>query len=268
MKKIKIGLQVHSVREAFAEDPVSTLKRIREMGYTGVEIPMGAITEANEGLTAESAEFYKKALEEAGLECYGMLTSWEAVQPEQLEQTIAYNNALGSPFLVIGSVPTQLVDTMEKVEQSIAYMKEVQKKINSYGVITGYHNHDSDFFHVIGGKTYFEHVFDNTDPDFVMLLDTGNAKSGGYDSIELLQKYPHRSPFLHIKGFSAREGYLAWIGQDDFDWKEVCQCALTVGDSVVFDVEFGKRGDYDPFERAQDAYRVISRILAEYQEEA
>ena len=92
MKEIKLGLQVHSVREAFAEDPIGTLKRIKEMGYTGVEIPMGAITNANEGLTAKSAEFYKKALEDAGLECYGILTSWEAVQPDHIEQTIRYNN--------------------------------------------------------------------------------------------------------------------------------------------------------------------------------
>lgn len=263
MKEIKIGLQVHSVREAFAEDPVRTLKRIKEMGYTGVELPMGSITGANEGLTSESAEFYKKALEDTGLECYGILTSWDAVQPDKLEKTIAYNNALGSPFLVIGSVPTKLVKTIDAVKESIAYMKEIQKKINSYGVVTGYHNHDSDFFHVIEGKTYFEHVFDNTPEDFVMLLDTGNAKAGGYDSIDLLRKYPHRSPFLHIKGYSEKEGYLAWIGHDDFDWEAVCECALTVGDSVVFDVEFGKRADYDPFERAQDAYRVIHRILKE-----
>ena len=259
--EVKLGLQVHSVREAFAEDPRTTLQRIKAMGYTGVEFPMGSITSANEGLTTQSANFYRELLAETGLECYGILTSWEAVQPDRLEATLRYNEDLGSPFLVIGSVPTKLVPTMKEVEATVAYMKEAQKIINAQGIVTGYHNHDSDFFHVIGGKTYFEHIFDNTPQDFVMLLDTGNAQAGGFDSVKLLEKYPHRSPFLHVKGHSGEKGYLAWIGQDDIDWPHLINVAQTVGDSVVFDVEFGMRADYDPFERAQAGYDVLSKIL-------
>jgi len=260
-QKVKIGLQLHAVREAFAEDPIATLQRVREMGYTGVEIPRGAITNANEGLTAAGAEFYRKAIENAGLECYGILTSWRDVQPDRLQETIDYNLALNSPFLVIGSVSTKLLPDLEAVKRSVEYMCQVQKQINRCGIITGYHNHDSDFFHVIDDKTYFEHVFDNTPSDFVMLLDTGNAQAGGGDSIALLNKYPNRSPFLHIKGYSKAQGYLAWIGQDDLDWPAVCDCAIRTGGAAVFDVEFGQRGNYDPFERAQAAYNVISAIL-------
>ena len=43
MSKIKLGIQAHSVREAFAEDPIGTMKKIKAMGYTGVEIAMGSI---------------------------------------------------------------------------------------------------------------------------------------------------------------------------------------------------------------------------------
>lgn len=261
MTEYKLGIQAHSVREAFAEDPVATMKRIKEMGYTGIEIPMGAVTSMNEDLTGRTAEFYKKALEDNGLECYGLLTSWENVRPENIEKTIQYNKEIGSPFLVIGSVPEKLVKTMDDVDKTIEYMKEVQKKINAEGIVTGYHNHDSDFFNVIEGKTFFEHIFDNTPEDFVMLLDTGNAKAAGYDAIELLNKYPGRSPFLHIKGYSEKEGYLAYIGQDDFDWEKVIECSLKVGKSVVFDVEFGQRGEYDPFERAESNFKVVKNIL-------
>lgn len=266
MQDIKIGLQVHSVREAFAEDPRATLKRVREMGYTGVEIPMGAITGANEGLTEKSAAYYKEILEETGLECYGILTSWKDVQSDKIQETIAYNNELGSSFLVIGSVPANLIENMQDVERAIASMHEIQKTLNNAGIVTGYHNHDTDFFNVIEGKTFFEHIFDNMPEDFVMLLDTGNALSGGFDSIQLLHKYKNRSPFLHIKGFSEEKGYLAYIGQDDFDWEELIRCAITVGGTKIFDVEFGMRGDYDPFERAQNGFDVVSGILKKQKE--
>ena len=261
MKNIKLGLQVHSVREAFAENPEETLRRIKEMGFTGVEIPMGAVTSANEGLTKMPASYYKKLLEEIGLECYGILTSWADVQPDKIQETIAYNKELGSSFLVIGSVPRDLVSNIEDVKASVEYMKEVQKIINKEGIVTGYHNHDSDFFNVVDGKTYFEHVFDNTPEDFVMLLDTGNAQGGGFDSIELLNKYPNRSPYLHIKGYSEKEDYLAYIGKDDLDWEAIVDCAINVGGAKVFDIEFGKRGDYDPFERAKFSFDVIYNIL-------
>ena len=261
MADVKLGLQVHSVREAFAEDPVATLKRIKEMGFTGVEIPMGAVTSANEGLTKYDAKFYRQALEDIGLECYGLLTSWENVQPENIQATIQYNKDINSSFLVIGSVPQKLVSTIEDVNKAVEYMKEVQKILNAEGIVTGYHNHDTDFFNVVEGKTFFEHVFDNTPEDFVMLLDTGNALSGGFESIDLLNKYPGRSPFFHIKGFSKEKGYLAYIGQDDFDWPAVCECAINVGGAKVFDIEFGARGDYEPFERAETSLKVIKKIL-------
>lgn len=113
MKNIKLGLQVHSVREAFAENPEETLRRIKEMGFTGVEIPMDAVKSANGGLTKMPVSYYKKLLEEIGLECYGILTSWADVQPDKIQETIAYNKELGSSFLVIGSVPRDLVSNIE-----------------------------------------------------------------------------------------------------------------------------------------------------------
>jgi len=257
----KLGLQVHAVREDFAADPKRTMNRVREMGYTGIEIPKGSITSANEGLIDKSASFYRSAMAEEGLECYGLLTSWSDFKPENIGRTIELNRELGSGFLVIGSVPQDQVKTMDEVKAAIEKMQAALETLKAEGITTGYHNHDSDFFNVIEGKTFFEHVFDNTPDDFVMLLDTGNALAGGFESIPLLKKYPGRSPYLHVKGYSKEKGYLAYIGDDDFDWPEVLKCSVEVGGAQIFDVEFGKRADYDPFERAKSAFDVVSGIL-------
>nr|MBQ4319214.1 sugar phosphate isomerase/epimerase [Clostridia bacterium] len=256
MKDYKLGIQIHSVREAFAEDPAATLKRVREIGYTGVELTISQCA-------GRPAEFFRQALKDADLECYGMLTSWSDVQDDKIDETIAYNNAMGSGFLVIGSVPKKLVSTESDAMAAIAKMNDIYNRLSAQGIVTGYHNHDSDHTNIVGGKSFFEHVFDNTPEGFVMLLDTGNALAGGCESIPALKKYPNRSPYLHIKGYSEEKGYLAYIGQDDFDWPAVIRCALDVGGAKVFDVEFGKRADYDPFERAADGFRVVSSILAD-----
>lgn len=253
MDTVRVGLQIHSLREDFAEKPAETLARIAEMGYEGVEFTLGSIR-------SDPARF-RELLAANGLACFGCLTGWQDVQPESIAETIACNRALGSPFIVIGSVPTKLVSTPAEVGQVIAQMGVVQRAIQAEGFATGYHNHDSDFTHVVGGKTFFEQVFDATDEDFVMLLDTGNALAAGFESIPLLEKYPRRSPFLHIKGFSQEKRYLAYIGEDDFDWPAVIRCAIAVGGARTFSIEFGARGDYDPYERAQTSLNRVRAYL-------
>lgn len=263
MKNVKIGIQAYSLMPEFLADPEKTLAAIREMGYTGVEFPMFMLNRSGEKFKSKPASYFKELLDNAGLECYGLLASWVDVQPDTLQTTIEYNKALGSPFLVIGSVPREKVTNIDEAKAAIAYMLEIKDVIKAAGFDTGYHNHDSDFFNVIEGKTFFEHIFDNTPDDFVMLIDTGNAHAGGANSAELLKKYPGRSPYFHIKGYSQKEGYLAYVGKDDYDWKELCDLAINVGGAKIFDIEFGSRGDADPFEKAKTERDVIYDILNE-----
>ncbi|MDX9981660.1 MAG: sugar phosphate isomerase/epimerase [Lentisphaeria bacterium] len=253
MDQVRVGLQIHSLREDFAEKPAETLARIAAMGYEGVEFTLGSIR--------RDPAYFRELLTANGLACFGCLTGWQDVQPESIAETIACNRALGSPFVVIGSVPVKLVSTPGEVDDVLARMALAQRTIQAEGFATGYHNHDSDFFHVVGGKTFFEQVFDRTSDDFVMLLDTGNALAAGFESIPLFEKYPHRSPFLHIKGYSQAKGYLAYIGEDDFDWPAVIRCAIATGGARTFSVEFGARGDYDPYERAQTSLNRVRTYL-------
>ena len=259
----KIGLQLHSLREDFKADPARTLYTIREMGYTGVEMPIGSVTQMKEGLGELSAAAYRRMFKEADLECYGVLASWDLVGEENLERTIAYNLELGSPFLVIGAVPENLLVDEATADRAVEHMNRIIEPIKAAGLITGYHNHASDFENTPGGYSFYERVLNNTPQEFVMLLDTGNAMAGGGDCYSLFEKYPARSPFLHIKGYSAKEDYLANIGSDDFDWPRLLRLAYEVGGARTVSVEFGKRGDYVPAERAARLLKTLHAMLDE-----
>ncbi len=262
VNNVKVGIQLYALMPEFNAEPEETLRKIKEMGYTGVEFPMFMLKRSpREDFNTQPASYFKKLLEDAGLECYGILASWVDVQPDVLDANIEYNKELGSPFFVIGSVPRDLVPDIESAKKAIEYMHEVQKKINAAGLVTGYHNHDSDFFNVIEGKTFFEHIFDNTPDDFVMLLDTGNAHAGGADSAELLKKYPHRSPYFHIKGYSQAEGYRAAVGKDDYDWNELCDLAINTGDAKILNIEFSTKEGIDSVERAKWSSDFIGGIV-------
>ena len=255
---LKFGIQTYSIREDFAADPQKALMKVKEIGFDGVEIDLSLST-------ARPASFLKDALAKAELECFGLLVGWNAMQPDMIDKIIEYAKEIGTNFIVIGSVPTSLVTTHDEAMTAVKYMCEVLKKMNSCGILTGYHNHDTDFKHTIDGKPFFEYVFENTPEEFIMLLDTGNTKAGGYEPDEILKKYPNRSPYLHIKGYSKEKGYLAYIGSDDIDWEAIIDLAVNNNGSRVFNIEFGSRADYIPMERAEAAFKVIKPILKKYQ---
>lgn len=261
MKDVKIGIELYSLMPEFLAEPEETLAKIKAMGYTGVEFPMFMVRSKEEPTVRKPAAMYREMMKKAGLECYGLLVSWIDVQPDIIDSTIEYCKELGSPFLIIGSVPRDNVPDAESANKAIDYMFELQKKINAAGLPTGYHNHDSDFFNVIDGKTFFEHIFDRASEDFIMLLDTGNAHAGGASSFELLKKYPHRSPYFHIKGYSEAEGYRAFVGRDDYDWKALLELAATTGDAKIFNIEFSTKEDIDSWERARFSLEAVEKAM-------
>lgn len=80
----------------------------------------------------------------------------------------------------------------------------------------------------------------------------------------MLKKYPHRSPYLHIKGYSEEKKYLAYIGEDDIDWNDIIELAINTADSRIFNIEFGGRADYIPMERAESGAKYVKEILKKH----
>lgn len=242
MKELKLGLQMHAVREDFAENPAETLKKVAAMGYNGVEFHYPALN--------RTPQEYKAMLDDAGLECYGTLVSWPDLQPDKLQQTIANHRALGTDKIIVGSVQPKVLDSEPDMPKKVvAYMNELYKTLTAEGFMTGYHNHDHDFTYTYNGQTFFEYIMDNTPEGFLMVLDTGNAYAGGGDPLALLKKYPNRTPILHIKGYGKENGYVTPVWEADLNWDAIISQAVNQG-AQFLDVEFGARGDYVPLERA------------------
>ena len=78
---------------------------------------------------------------------------------------------------------------------------------------------------------------------------------------QLQKKYPHRSPFFHIKGYSEAEGYKAYVGRDDYDWNELLDLAINTGDAKIFNIEFGTKEDIDSWERAKFSIDAVLDVM-------
>lgn len=259
MGKIKIGLQIHSVREDFDEQPAETLKKIAAMGYQGVELNLGGI------LIKKGPHFFVKALADAGLECYSVMIGWGDMAPEKLEEVIDYCKILKCETIVIGMLDLKpLAENPDYQFQLLEDVKRVAARIREAGFKTGFHNHDCDHLTTVDGeKTFFEFLFENITEDFMLLMDTGNCMGGKADPIELVKKYPGRTEIAHFKGYSSELKYVTPVWKAEIDSDELIRTLVEEGKTEKFSIEFGARGGYVPLERAEQSYVWLRDKLAE-----
>ena len=261
MFDVKLGIQIYAVRDDFESDPEGTLKKIKEMGFDGVELTTASLTGAGWTFNSEGAKKCRDAFEKAELECYGLSTWYINFLPENIEKMINFNKAINSKSYTISYMPEEYIADLNAVDKTIDYMCDLTKMLSAENLITGFHNHEHDFFKLSNGKTFFEYVFDNTPEEFILLFDTGNAKATGVEPIDILKKYPTRVPLLHMKGYSQKDGNLAHMADDDINWHEFIKYAVENCNTEVFEVEFGQRGDYIPLEKAKTSLEFIKSIL-------
>ena len=117
-------------------------------------------------------------------------------------------------------------------------------KFVPHGMLPGYHSLNIEWL-PLGGEAPWDTFFGNTDKRVVMQLDTGNALSGGAESVPILKKYPGRAVTVHLKPYSLEaartdrnKGYKPLIGEDSIPWREVFHLCETTGNTQWYIVEY------------------------------
>lgn len=252
--KLKIGLQIWALREDFATDPLETLRKIKKMGYSGVELNLSKFN--------RTADEYKAMLDEVGLECYGLLTSISEMSDEKMPALVDVCRKLGTSNVIIGSITLdKMSESTDELNKTIEFLSTSHKKLLSYGIRSGYHSHDGDFKCRIGEQSFYEYVLDNTPETFMMVLDTGNAVAGGGEPLCLINKYAKRAGILHAKGYSEEKKYLTPVWEATNGLKETVEAAIKTASTEYLNVEFGARGDYVPTERAEKSFEWIAETV-------
>ena len=213
----KYAVGLYSVRDELAKDLWGTLRKIKLMGYDGVEF-FGNFT--------RSAQEVKAALDETGLECVGWHTSWDLLAPDRLMSTVTYNKVLENTEIVIPGIPEAMRKDKAAWLETAKAFEELAEKLSQYGMYLGYHNHSVEF-EKMNGDVPLYYLYDNSQRVYLQ-LDNGNALSAGAgtDVYEPLKRYPGRVRTIHHKPYSAKSGYACMIGEDDINWGkffELCQ---------------------------------------------
>ena len=177
--KLPIAVQLYSVRDEMEKDFCGTVKKIKDMGYEGVEFA---------GLFGKSGTEVKAICDEIGITpvsahvpYYDMLDNPEAVLKDYRDMGCKY---VAVPYLTEECRPgtegwTSTVDGIRKIAEAAEKM----------GIQLLYHNHDFEFIK-IDGKYALDILYDTIPADLLKTeIDTCWVNVGGENPAEYIEKY-------------------------------------------------------------------------------
>ncbi|MBC8530688.1 sugar phosphate isomerase/epimerase family protein [Gehongia tenuis] len=192
---MKVGLQIYSVRNRMAEDPVGTLQKVSDMGYKYIETyshPEGRDEKTfGFGLPVKEA---KARLDDLGLKVVG--AHFYPEHPEGLDEYCAYYAELGADQVGCGGI----YET--EMAHKAANLNAAGKVAKKHGLRYYYHNHYHEYRKVNG--EYIMHIYaKETDPELVAFeLDTFWLARAGLNPVEEIKYYGNRLVLLHQKDFT------------------------------------------------------------------
>ncbi len=251
MKIRNIGLELYSVREDLAEDLYGTLEKVKKIGYTGVEF-FGEFT--------HTAEEIADALNKTGLVCCGWHTPWHYVQDDKLADTIAYNKTIGNKYVIVPGLPHELTKTKEGWLSVAKKFNELTKVLKAEGMVTGYHNHHTEFIPFPDGTLPYYLLFDNTEKDVVVELDNGNALKGDGKIYDIPVRYPGRMTTVHLKPYSFTNGFDTMMGEDDIDLPKFVSLCQEYSNTDWFIVEYESKKLYAPMDGVELCFKRMTEL--------
>lgn len=188
---LPIAVQVYSVRDSAEKNLAETLRKIKAMGYDGVEFA---------GLYGNSPEYVRGLCEGLGL----IPVSAHIPLNEMLSDPDATFKAyatIGCKYAAVPYVTPERRPGAEKFDETIEEIRKLGYKAAEYGITLLYHNHDFEFTKVDG--EYGLDVLYNRVPKEALQteLDTCWVNVGGEVPADYIAKYNGRTPVVHLKDF-------------------------------------------------------------------
>lgn len=203
--KFPIALQLYSVRDEMAADFEGTLKKVKNLGYDGVEFA---------GLYGKTASEVKKLCEEIDITPISAHVPFaDMIQNPEILKAYA---EIGCKYVVIPYLTEEYRPGSEKFSEVIEGARILGKKANELGMKLAYHNHDFEF-QKINGEYALDILYKEVSAELLETqLDTCWVNVGGENPARYIEKYAGRVNILHLKDFvgGKSENMYALIGID------------------------------------------------------
>jgi len=221
----RLGLQLWSLRAQISQNPLRALDQVREFGFTLVETA---------GTAGMPPERFAAELRQRGLRAVSVHIGYPRFQTD-FAGVVAEAKALGVTDVIIPNVP-QSGDDFD-VAALAAEFNAWNRRLHAEGLRLGYHTHGTEFRPIEPGRTRFDRLMELTgETGVVFELDVFWVYHAGVDPVALLERYPDRWRFLHVKDLrcgaprgstpgKAPASDKVAVGQGQIDWSAVLRAA-------------------------------------------
>ena len=277
---MKIGCHAVLFTDRIAKETEEVLKEFEKTGCQGVEI--GA-----RFFGVEKSSYLKELLDQYHLQLSGLHVS--ALWTDLLDDPQKVEEAVGKAVEFLQVMPNKNIiftgmaqnDPSQHPEEGIdprlsdpaaaekmaGKLNEIAAKAKESGVSVNYHNHCWEFDQ--DGLLFMALI--HHAPEVRFALDTGWAAGSGLDPADLLEKYPDRISYVHLRDFKKedmekcrtfaekQENYVD-LGKGNMDYERLLSVIKkNFGDNGWAVIEYEK-GKVD-FERYTKAVSYVREIL-------
>lgn len=247
------GAQLYTVRDytKTIEDVRETFRRVREIGYTSVQIS---------GFGPVDPRQVADALKEHKLSCGVTHMGWDKFLND-LDGVIETHKLWNCSHTAIGGLPREYGDA-RGLERFITELRPIAARLKAEGMDLSYHNHNQEFRR-INGSTWLGKLFADTSAEEIKAeLDTYWVQAGGGSPEQWIRCLAGRIPVLHLKDMCIhefREQRFAPIGEGNLDWPAILKAAEEGGCEYLM-VEQDDCYGRDPFEELAISYRNLKAM--------
>lgn len=232
--KYKMGLQLFTVRDAMAGDPVGTIKKVASIGYEDLET-YGFNAEQRSYYGLKAADF-KKLITDHNLtttsghyDLFLYLNKPDDDLKRYVGHCIEGALLLGQRYITWPWLDPES-RSIEKFKILVTKLNLIGKQVTTAGLGFAYHNHDFEFADHHGENGY-DLIMRETDPSLVKLqIDLYWAMRASKRSPgELFSKQPGRFVMWHIKDMDKVTRDYTELGNGSIDYTVILPDASRAG---------------------------------------
>lgn len=264
-RRLKMGLQLFTIRDAMARDVVGTLKRIAAMGYQEVETygfePNGI------GYYRLEAKEFAERLRDNGITSPSghydlnkfVTTSLDDLN-RYVDRCVLGAQALGQSYITwpVLDAASRSIETFKVVAERL---NGIGERVAKAGLQVAYHNHGYEFVEQ-GGRLGYDVILEDTDPKLVKLqvdlywLAHDSKQPAHY----WFQRAPGRFVMWHVKDMHKLSRDYTELGNGTIDYTRIWPDIALAGMKHFF-VEQGGNFAHDSMRSVADCAEYVKRVL-------
>lgn len=250
----RLAVQAHCLRREMAIDFTATLGRLRDMGFSSIELcsfpgcagnPWGDFG----SLATWSAARIRSELAAAELDCMSTHVTAAELEPDLLHDTLQWVEGVGCDTVVLAGFPIGASADLAEWRGWFERLNRIGEQLGDAGFLFAYHT-QHDVWRSPGGSLVADEMLRVLDPARCLVeLDASGALVYGADWMPTVCANPDRFFAMHLRDGRKPPTEVPWLpalplGQGEVDWHEALDAAATASiPRYILEMEVGPGSD-------------------------